>query len=98
MKAFTLTHEEMTGMINTGIDDFINALEREGHITPEQFDTFKQYRCIVSNKSFWGKMWSFLTLKDEDASYFVIVKVISPGRKPKKEEPVKKPKTRKENE
>jgi hypothetical protein len=84
MKAFTLTHEEMTRMINEGVDNFLNALEKEGHISAEQYDTFKQYRCVIGERTLWGRMWDFFTFQDNDnknASYIVVVKVISHGRK-----------------
>ena len=83
MKMFTVTDADTTRMINEGIDEFLNALEREEHISAEQYDTFKQYRCVLSEKTLWGRMWDFIKFKnlDETASYLVVVKIVPPGRK-----------------
>jgi hypothetical protein len=83
MKMFTVTDADTTRMINEGIDEFLNALEREEHISAEQYDTFKQYRCVLSEKTLWGRMWDFIKFKnlDETASYIVVVKIVPPGRK-----------------
>jgi hypothetical protein len=86
MKMFTVTDADTTRMINEGIDEFLNALEREEHISAEQYDTFKQYRCVLSEKSFWGRMWDFINFKNSDEtsgnlSYMLVVKIVPPGRK-----------------
>jgi hypothetical protein len=60
-ESYVMGTNELTNIMNEGIDYFLGSLLTNGTITREQYDEYVHYRIVVGKRSMWGRFWSRLT-------------------------------------
>ena len=77
-ESYVMGTNELTNIMNEGIDYFLGSLLTNGTITREQYDEYVQYRIVVGKRSMWGRFWSRLTGDISDTKDLIfVVKPIS---------------------
>lgn len=51
------TSKDITGLINTAIDLYVENLRRKQVITEQQFEETKKYRVVFAERGFFGRIW-----------------------------------------
>jgi hypothetical protein len=72
--------DELTNIMNEGIDFFLGTLLTNGTITKEQYDDYVQYRIVVGRRSMWGRFWNRLVgdINEKKDAMFVVKPVCKP--------------------
>jgi len=75
---FSFTIATLTEQSNDLKEIFLEAMQKEGHISKEQVDEMNKYCFVIAEKSFFGKIWDRLWKNDPDAAKIIVVKVLNP--------------------
>jgi hypothetical protein len=73
---FTTSLDCLTQMMNEGKEMFIANMVKEGIIDQATADQMNKHAIVVSNKKFWGKVYSKLFSDDESTVLITVVKII----------------------
>ena len=76
MMAYTYTSNDLSGLLNDAIDVYIGKLTTAGIITEEKKAELQNYRMVVADRNFFGRLWFKLTSKEDQEIYYELVKVI----------------------
>lgn len=76
MKAYTMTASTLTETGNNLKEIFLDKMLKEEHITEEQKDKMNKYCFVISEKSFFGKIWDKIYWKDNDEMKILVVKIV----------------------
>lgn len=71
------TESGITAVGNDIIDQFLEKMSKEKLITKEQLTEFSKYKVVISNPTFWGKLYANLFPKDKhDTAFIKVVKMV----------------------
>lgn len=77
ISTYSLTREQLTEELNSGKENFVRAMLKDGVITQEQKEIMDNYSIVLTQKGFFGKVWDKI-FKKKDVSYYFVVKIIMP--------------------
>lgn len=75
MKEYTATSNELTKIINDSIESYINKLFNDNIIDVEKYNEMNNYRIVLSEKGFWGRL-SDKILRDDIPSENLLMTVV----------------------
>ncbi len=77
MKMYSYTSNDLSGLLNDGIDAYLKKLRESDIISQEEFDKLVPYRLVAADSTFFGRIWNKIAGRnDEGAIYYTVVKVI----------------------
>jgi hypothetical protein len=59
------TSKDITGLINSAIDLYVENLRRKQIINESQFEETKKYRVIFAERGFFGRIWEAVLGKNQ---------------------------------
>lgn len=65
MSKIETTSADITGLINSAIDLYVENLRRKQVINDQQFEETKKYRVIFAQRGFFGRIWEKVLGKNE---------------------------------
>lgn len=77
MKMYTFSENEITRLVNDGLEFFIAGMLNEKVLTEEQHEELKNYRVVVIRKGMFGKLIDqIMDWKSEDTLRYQLVKLL----------------------
>jgi hypothetical protein len=77
MKMYTFSENELTGLINDGIERYVAGMIEQGVLAEEKSEELKNYRIVIIRRGMLGKLIDkVMDWKSEDTLRYQLVKLI----------------------
>ena len=76
MDAYTMSASSLTILANQQKELFLEMMLKEEQITQDQLDNMNDYCFVITEKSYFGRIWNKIFFKDNDDMKISVVKII----------------------